>query len=598
MGEVTRRNFLKGALAVGAVGIAGTALTGCSNAEASASSDMPKSWDKEVDVLIVGAGSGLAAGVKAAEAGADVLIVEKSDHPGGFWMASGGGCTMGGNNIVQQRAGETDDNETWFEDEMFSCSYRGDADIMRTLVERGAETVQWMEDLGLKWGDLSQGFLRGKIKRGLWPVENPGVYVGGWGTGKNAGICWTQVWENRLNELGVPILLEHRMTKLYREVDGPVVGAEIETKDGITNIKAKKGVVVATGSWTDNDHMVKMYDPRAAGEFCYGDGGIPADGTMFNEETGDGQIAIDAIGGILTDMSYVSYLWIWFGQKSFWSWGEEPLDWRDNKGWERGKTLGTDAFFENGIVVQSEGKRYFNENLAKSGACFAGGSEEGAEAAVFDPDAAVAAMEALAGKGDHCENPEISEFTTKYLELPQPRNVWAIADASMAEAIKWPIEEMANPNPRTGSLLDPDCVAIADTLDELAEKTGLPADELKKTIETYNGYVESGVDEEFGRKLLPAKIETGPFYAARASLIRHTGRNGARVNSKSQVIDGTARLDSKVVSCNDEPVIPHLYACGECGNSLGYRRTHNSLGHYATAAMIAGENVAQEEPLQ
>ena len=70
------------------------------------------------------------------------------------------------------------------------------------------------------------------------------------------------------------------------------------------------------------------------------------------------------------------------------------------------------------------------------------------------------------------------------------------------------------------------------------------------------------------------------------------------MNSKSQVIDGTARLDSKVVSCNDEPVIPHLYACGECGNSLGYRRTHNSLGHYATAAMIAGENVAQEEPLQ
>lgn len=152
MGEVTRRNFLKGALAVGAAGIAGTALSGCSNAEASASSDMPKNWDKEVDVLIVGAGSGLAAGVKAAEAGSDVLIVEKSDHPGGFWMASGGGCTMGGNNIVQQRAGETDDNETWFEDEMFSCSYRGDADIMRTFVERGAETVQWMEDLGMKWG--------------------------------------------------------------------------------------------------------------------------------------------------------------------------------------------------------------------------------------------------------------------------------------------------------------------------------------------------------------------------------------------------------------------------------------------------------------
>ena len=197
MGEVSRRNFLKGALAVGAVGVAGTALAGCSGSGAAASDAMPTKWDKEVEVLVIGAGSGLAAGVKAAEAGADTLIIEKADHPGGFWMASGGGCTMGGNNIVQQRAGETDDNETWFQDEMFSCSYRGDADIMRTLVHRGAETVQWMEDLGLKWGDLAQGFLRGKTKRGLWPVENPGVYVGGWGTGKNAGLGWTQVWENR-----------------------------------------------------------------------------------------------------------------------------------------------------------------------------------------------------------------------------------------------------------------------------------------------------------------------------------------------------------------------------------------------------------------
>ena len=282
--------------------------------------------------------------------------------------------------------------------------------------------------------------------------------------------------------------------------------------------------------------------------------------------------------------------------KSFWSWGEEPFDWRDNKGWSREKTLGSDVFFGNGICVQSEGKRYFNENLGKSSALW-GNFDTNAD---FGSDSAaqVKQLQASGGKGEHCENIEISEYTKAYLALPQPRNVWAICDAPMAEAIKWPIEEMGNPNPLTGSLFDPECVAIADTIEELAAKTGLPADTLKATIGTYNNAVDAGVDTEFGRKEMPAKIETPPFYAGRASLIRHTGRNGLRVNSKSQVIDSIAMQDTTVVSVNEEPVIPHLYAAGEVGNALGYRRPHNSLGHYATAAMISGENVALETPLK
>lgn len=510
-------------------------------------------------------------------------------------MASGGGCTMGGGNIVQQRAGEKDDVDTWYADEMYSCEYRGEPDVLRTLCERGAETVQWMEDMGLKWGKLDAGMLRPPVKRGMNPIANPDVYTGGWGTSPNAGLCWTQVWEKKLNEFGVPIQLNSKMTKLYREENGPVIGAEVETPDGTINIKAKQGVVVATGSWTDNDHMVQMYDPRAAGPNCYGDGGSPAAGKQWLESTGDGQIAIENIGGILTDMSFSSYLWIWWGQTQFWSWGEEPYDWYDNKNWSRGKTLGTDVFFGNGICVASDGKRYFNENLGKSTAL----SGEAATTEKFDDAAAQARAQliATAGKGEHCENPEISEYTKAYLALDKPRNCWAICDAPMAETVGWPIDEMANPNPLTGSLFDPACVAIADTIEELAEKTGLPAEELKATIDRYNGFVDSGVDEDFGRKEMPAKIATPPFYAGRASLIRHTARNGVRVNSKSQVIDRSAMSNTAVTSVNEEPVIPHLYCCGECGNSLGWRKPHNSLGHYATAARIAGENVATEEAL-
>lgn len=595
--NVSRRDFLMGASALGALGVAGSLFTGAQQkAYADAANALPEAWDQETDVLVIGTGCGLASAIVAAEAGSDVIVVDKADHVGGFWLASGGGCTMGGNNVVQQRAGVTDDVDTWFEDEMHSNEYRGDPDIMRVLCERGAETVQWMEDLGMVWSDLQQGMLRGETKRGLWPGANPDLYVGGWGVGSShSGICWTQTWQHKLDELGVPILLEHKMTKLYREPNGPVVGAEIETPEGTINIKARQGVVVATGSWTDNDQMVKMYDPRAAGETCYGDGGCPGAGIMFNEATGDGHIAVSEVGGILTDMSFSSYLWIWWGVKSFWSWGEPPYDWSDNSGWSRGKTLGSDAFFGNGIVVKEDGKRYFNEVLGKSTSLF--GNGETNESFGSDTLAQLAQLTASAGKGEHCENPEISDYTKAYLALPQPRNVWAICDAPMAEAISWPIAEIENPNPLTGSLLDPECVAYADTIEELAEKCGLPAEELQATIDRYNSFVESGVDEDFGRKELPAKIETPPFYAGRASLIRHTSRNGVRVNTKCQAIDQSSMHDTTVRSCDEETVIPHLYVCGECSNTQGYRRPHNSLGHYATTARIAGENVAAEERL-
>ena len=39
--------------------------------------------------------------------------------------------------------------------------------------------------------------------------------------------------------------------------------------------------------------------------------------------------------------------------------------------------------------------------------------------------------------------------------------------------------------------------------------------------------------------------------------------------------------------------IPHLYVAGESGNIFGWKRTHNTLAHYITAAIIAGQNCAK-----
>ena len=571
MSTMSRRAFVRGAALGGAaMGVAGASAALASEASADA---IPQSWDEEHDVIVVGGGVGLAAAIEAAMNGADTILLEKGDHTGGLWMTAGGSCTMGGGNVVQQRDGIEDDVDSWYEAEMRSCEYRGVPEIMRMLCEKGADTVKWMEDLGIVWAPSTAGVLGGDVKRGITPDANPGVYEGGKGT-PNGGICWTQVWEKKLVELGVPMLLEHRMTKVYREPGGPVVGVEVETPEGVKNFKARKGVILCTGTWTDNARMAAAWDPRIVGENCYGDGGIPAENLLLVDSSGDGHIAAGKIGAAFSDMSFVSYLYLFFGARSYWGWGEDPIDWTTNENYAAGKGLSRKAeLYQNCILVNGEGKRYVNE--------------------------ASASDEVPEGMGALSENPELP-FMRAYLALPQPRNVWLIGDAAVAEELGWPMDQIEEPNPRTGNMFDPACIVIADTVEDLATQMGVDADALAQTIETYNAASDAGEDEEFGKVGPFMKLENPPFYGFKASLIRHTQRNGLRVNTKSQVIDAWADIEDPTVpvaSIDDEPVIPHLYAAGELGNVLGWRRVHNSLGHYTTAARNAGVAAAQEEPL-
>ncbi len=565
--KISRRAFLKDAAVAGAA-VATAGVLGATAAHAQAPAGLPTKWDKEVDVVVVGTGVGLAAAIEAKVGGADVLVLEKADHTGGLWITAGGSCSMGGNNVVQQRDGVKDDNETWFQDEMFANEYRGVPEIMRTLVEKGADTVKWMQDLGIVWAPIEAGVLRPPIKRGIQPAQAPGVYAGGLGT-PNSGIAWIQVWEKKLKALGVPILLKHRMTRLYRDGTGPVVGVAVKNETGTINIKAKKGVVLCAGTWTDNARMCQAWDQRIVGPDAYGDGGIPSEGTLFVNSAGDGHLAATEIGAGFSDMSFVSYLYIFYGTRSYWGW--EPPDFTKHNYQRsiRGGLLTADSA-KRAILVKNDGARWINE---------------------MESQRAVPP-----GRGSYSENPEMP-YTASYLSIPQPRNVWMVTDADGAAAAKWPMTDLQKPNPKVAPMFDPACVAIANTLQELATKMGIDSAKLQATITKYNGFVDAGKDADFGKPAPLFKIAKPPFYAVKASLIRHTQRNGLRVNTKSQVLEQSDQKDgAKPVSIDQEKVIPHLYAAGELGNALGWRRVHNSLGHYTTAARIAGQNAAKESP--
>ncbi len=101
----------------------------------------------------------------------------------------------------------------------------------------------------------------------------------------------------------------------------------------------------------------------------------------------------------------------------------------------------------------------------------------------------------------------------------------------------------------------------ADSIEGLAEKIGVPAENLVKTVADYNAAVDAGVDTAFGRKLDGTdnnynlainKIEGEKFYAIRLHALCVMTLGGVTANANMQVLDEAGN------------VIPGLYAAGEC----------------------------------
>lgn len=158
--------------------------------------------------------------------------------------------------------------------------------------------------------------------------------------------------------------------------------------------------------------------------------------------------------------------------------------------------------------------------------------------------------------------------------------MWVVVDSQVYPTL----DSKNNFNETMGDLIKENRAVMANSLDELATKLGVPADNLKQTIAEYN----KGIDERkdpFGRKLYGKKIEKAPFFAGpRIPTVHHT-MGGVQINKEAQVID---------VNGN---VIPGLYAAGEVTGGIhgANRLGGNALADITVFGKIAGENAAKEK---
>ena len=135
-------------------------------------------------------------------------------------------------------------------------------------------------------------------------------------------------------------------------------------------------------------------------------------------------------------------------------------------------------------------------------------------------------------------------------------------------------------------------IITAATLEEFAEITGVPYENLKKTIETYNAHVDAKDTDEFGRvydetnnvyNAFRDKIDlNGPFHAVVTKCMNNNTLGGISVNDKMQVVteDGT--------------VIPGLYAAGECVAVWGrWLSSGTGVNGAVTFGRIAGKSMME-----
>ena len=132
-------------------------------------------------------------------------------------------------------------------------------------------------------------------------------------------------------------------------------------------------------------------------------------------------------------------------------------------------------------------------------------------------------------------------------------------------------------------MVDNGLLYSGETIAELAENMGVPADAREQTVKEFNEAVKADKPDEFGRTTWENTIETGPFYAPSFSPAVHHTMGGLEINGNAEVIN------------TDGEVIPGFYAAGEVtGGIHGTNRVGgNAVPDALCFGKIAGANAAK-----
>ncbi len=562
---------------------------------------MGNAWDHRVDVLVVGSGNGaMTAALCCYEMGTrDVLVIEKAGKYGGSSSLSGGGVWIPCSHYAREAGAKDSPEEAREYLKQTIPSYVPGA-MLDTYIAEGPKMLRFMHDrTQMRYESL-----------GMYPdyyTDVPGARTGhrsmepapvmiseleDWPklrqthhmmylfdrismTQKEAHVLVTRapgwvrltlklIW-NYISDLGwlfkdkrgrrlacgsagvarlrlsmqdrkMPLWLNTEMKELVTDTNGRVTGAVV-VRDGKTlRIEAKTAVVLAAGGFEANQQMREQYLPKPTSKDW---------SAACPTNTGDAHRAGMALGAATAQMDGAWWC-------TTFSAPGEPQP----------RLAIMEKSMPGSCVVNKAGKRIANES-----------------------------QNYMAYQ---------MEFFAKHSEQNPCYPSWFVFDRRFRES--YIVGPLMDNQSKPDSMIPKEWfekkfLTKANTIEELAQQTGIDAKGLKETIANMNSYAKTGKDTEFGRgdaaydryygdeHILPnpclAPIEKAPFYAMRIDPGDFGTRGGMVTNTKAQVTKP------------DGSVIPGLYAVGNCSAAIlsTYPGPGATLGPAMTFAYLAARDI-------
>ena len=207
-------------------------------------------------LVVIGAGmAGLPCAIRAADAGAQVTLIESADNVGGKLPRSSGQISAAGTRL-QAEKGIVDSADDHFADVMRICHETADPNVVRLAVNHAAATVGWLQDIGVPFPPdhpvISYNHDVYRTRRYQWPVEK----------GKSILAALRPLLAAHIKAGRIDLHLNTAMTAIDRDAEGAVTAIRVQNADGAEETLQADAYVMTCGGYTNDPELFRELTPR------------------------------------------------------------------------------------------------------------------------------------------------------------------------------------------------------------------------------------------------------------------------------------------------------------------------------------------------
>ena len=227
------------------------------------------------DVLVAGGGAaGMIAALRAKQAGATVLLVERDAVPHGSTALSAG-LIPAAETRFQREAGVTDSKQQFADDIMAKAHSEPDPCAVASVVEAVGAAIAWLADAhGLPFSVITNFNYPGHSAMRMHGLPS------------RSGAELIDRLRAAAEHAGIDIIASARVTALFADAARRIAGVEVRRPDGSTDRIGCGALVLATNGYGGNKDMVAESIPEMAGALYFGHPGNQGDAVLWGRALG------------------------------------------------------------------------------------------------------------------------------------------------------------------------------------------------------------------------------------------------------------------------------------------------------------------------